>query len=89
MRREASDLSVKFFDLALVRGDDIRSVVFLVKERRQFFERSIAPLPQLIRMNLMLGCQLRKRLGLFEQFEDEFGFEGRSVLLSHGGLVPP
>ena len=28
MCREASDLSVKFFDLALVRGDDIRSVVF-------------------------------------------------------------
>lgn len=89
MCREASDLRVKFFDLALMCGDQIRGVIFLVKERRQFFQGRTAPLPQLIRMNLMLGCQLRKRFGFFEQFKDEFSFKGRSVLLSHGDLHPP
>lgn len=60
MCREASDLRVEFFDLALMGGDQIRCLVFLVKERREFFQCGVAPLPQLIGMDFMLGCKLRK-----------------------------
>lgn len=58
--REATDLRVKFFDLALVCGDQIRSAIFLIKERRQFFYRSVAPVAQLRGMNFMLGGKLRQ-----------------------------
>ncbi len=35
------------------------------------------PLPQLVRMDFILGGQMRKRLALLQKFEDEFGFESR------------
>ena len=75
--------------LLFVRGDQVGSLTFLVKEQSHLFENQIAPLTELIRMDLMLRSQLRKRLLFFKKFKDEFRFEGCRIVLFHGGSDPP
>ena len=62
LRGQSAHLGVKFLDLLFVGGDQIDGLTFLIKERGHLFKNQVAPLTELIRMDLMLGSQLRERL---------------------------
>src|SRR6185295_9055485 len=89
LRGQFANLGVKLLDLLLMSSEQISGLTLFVKERIHLAENQIAPLAELIGMDLMLGSQLRKRLLFFKKFEDEFGFEGCRIVLFHGGSNPP
>src|SRR5215471_3067357 len=81
LRAQSANLSIKLRDLLFMSGDQVGGLTFLVKERGHLFKNQVAPLAELIRMDLMLRSQLRKRLLFFEKLKHELGFEGCRVVL--------
>lgn len=88
MRGEPSNLGIQLGQLLLVGGLQGCDRIPLFEHIGQAGNRGELPLAQHGGRHPVLGRQLVQRLGLFQQFQDNLGFETRSVRLFHTVILP-